>query len=108
MNLDALKKVFCTEAATNTGRVMNLPSSLTKDMAKEFVNKIPLEPMVHGIAVMMAKEVGDKLTSMALRAADYEDIMDLPDSLIERLIEELAKKPDMFMNTFKDHLKIQG
>lgn len=108
MNLESLKRVFKTEAATTTGNVLTLPSSLTKDMAKGLVDKLPVENIVHGVAVMLAKEVGNQLTAMSLRPADYMDLKDLPDSLVERLIEELAKKPDLFFNTFKEHLQIQG
>jgi hypothetical protein len=108
MNIELLKKFFQVEAATNTGSVLTLPSGITKDLAQEITAQLALEPVIHGLAVLVAKEVGNRLTTMALRPADYIDIKELPDELIERIIEELAKKPDMFFKTFRDNLKLQG
>jgi len=108
MNLEPLKQFFKTEAATNTGSVLTLPSGITKDLAQEIVAQLAIEPIVHGLAAIVAKEVGNRLTSMALRPSDYVNVKALPDELIERLIEELAKKPDLFFNTFRDNLQIQG
>jgi len=108
MNLEPLKRVFRTEAATNTGTVLTLPSSLTKDLAKELVGALPLDTVIQGLAVIAAKELGTKLLAMSLRPSDYSQTPDLPDELIERLIEALAKKPDLFFKTFQDNLQLQG
>ena len=108
MNLEPLINFLKAEAATTTGNVLTLPSSLTKDMAKELADKLPVNNIIHDLAVIVAKELGNQLTAMSLRPTDYADIKDLPDLMIERLIEELAKKPDLFFKTFKDHISIQG
>jgi hypothetical protein len=108
MNLELLKKFFQVEAATNTGSVLTLPSGITKGLAQEITSQMALEPIVHGLATIVAKEVGNRLTTMALRPSDYLDIKELPDELIERIIEELAKKPDLFFKTFRDNLQLQG
>ena len=97
-----------TEAASTTGTVLTLPSGITKDLAKMLVDELAFEPIVSNVAVILAKEIGNKLTASSLRPADYDDILDIPDGLIERLIEELAKKPELFFKIFKDNLKLQG
>jgi len=109
MNLDLLKKYFAIEAhVASTGSTMLLPSTLTKATAVALADKLPIESLLRGVAALLAKEMGHQLLTSALRPADYQDMRDLPDALIERLIEELAKKPDLFFKEFQDALKIQG
>lgn len=111
MNIESLRKAFAapkTEAATNTGTVMTMPASLTKEAAVEQANTMPMEQVLHSIAVILAKEMGSQLMARAMRPADYDGVRDIPDTLIERLIEELAKKPDLFFKIFRENLKIQG
>lgn len=108
MNLGPLKQVFQTEAASVTGTVLTLPSGLSKGMALTVVDKVDFEPILKSLATILAQEVGGQLLSGALRPPDYADIREIPDTLIEYLIEALAKKPDVFFDTFRQNLKIQG
>lgn len=109
MNLELLKKYFPVEhVVASTANTLITPSSLTKELAKELVDKLPVEPVLRSIAATLAKSVGNHLLTSALRPADYQDLRDLPDALIEKIIEELAKKPDLFFKTFQDTLKLQG
>lgn len=109
MNLELLNKYFKTETiVASTGNTLIAPSSLTKEVAKDLVEKLPMGPILNGLAAALAKAVGTQLLTGALRPADYQNLRELPDALIEHLIEELAKKPDVFFKVFQDTLKIQG
>lgn len=108
MNVEILRRAFKTESATNTGTVLTLPSGLTKGMARSVAEKINFEPVLKALAVAMAQEVGGQLMANALRPADYADLRDIPDALVELFIEELAQKPDAFFDAFRQNLKIQG
>ena len=111
MNLAPLKRVFwksVTEAHVDSGRVMTLPSTLTRDTAKEIVDELPMDQLVNDLATFAAKAVGDLMQSRSLRPADYPDIKDIPDAVLEKLIEALAKKPEKFFAVFAEHLKMQG
>ena len=109
MNIELLKKYFKVETfIASTSNTLLLPSTITKTLAVELAEKLPMEPVLRNVAMILAKGMGDHLITSALRPADYQDLRDLPDALIERLIEELAKKPDLFFKAFQDALKIQG
>lgn len=109
MNVDLLKKYFQKEwVVASTANTLITPSSLTKEMAKQIADSMPVEPMMASIAAILAKGVADKLLQSAMRPADYQDMRDLPDALIEKVIEELAKKPVSFFKSFQDNLKLQG
>lgn len=109
MNIDLLKKYFQKEwVVASTANTLITPSSLTKEMAKQIADTMPVEPMMASIATILAKGVADKLLQSAMRPADYQDMRDLPDALIEKVIEELAKKPVSFFKAFQDSLKLQG
>ena len=108
MSLDELRKVFIPESSANTARILTLPSGVTKTLATELVAELPLDSLVSELAVATSKLVGTKLLTSALRPSDYADMNDLPDSLLERIIEELASKPEVFFKTFQETLKLQG
>jgi hypothetical protein len=113
MSLAPLMRVFwnpekVTEAMTNTGTVMTLPSTITKDMAREIVDAIPLDEVIHDLAASAARSVGTQLQHRGLRPADYRELRDIPDVVVERIIDALAKKPEKFFDTFAEHLKMQG
>ncbi len=109
MNFELLKKYFKVETiVATTANTLIHPSVLSKELASDLVDKLPLEPILRNIALILAKGVGDQLSTAALRPADYQDLRELPDALIERIIEELAKKPETFFQAFQDALKIQG
>lgn len=110
MNLDPLKRFFQTEDLLPAGSATALitPSTLTKDLAKSLAESVALDPVMHDLAVVVAKALGTKLITSGLRPADYAGLDDIPDGLIERIIEELAQKPDLFFKTFQVTLKLQG
>jgi hypothetical protein len=109
MNFELLKKYFQVEATVaSTASTLLIPSVLSKEMAAGLVDELSVEPVLKNIAIALAKVVGDHLTVSALRPADFQDLRELPDSLIERIIEELAKKPETFFQAFRDALKNQG
>jgi hypothetical protein len=111
MNTAPLKRIFwnsVSEAATSTSRVLTMPSGLTQGMAKEMVDRLPMDKILHGLAVICANEVGDILMSKSLRPSDYCGVRDLPDTIVEHLIEAMAKKPDVFFQVFADSLKLKG
>ena len=113
MSLAPLMRVFwntekVTEAFTNTGTVMTLPSNLTRDMAREMVDSIPMDQIIHDLAAGAATGIGTLLLNRGLRPADYKDLHDIPDAMVERIIEALAKKPVKFFEAFGEQLKMQG
>jgi hypothetical protein len=111
MNTEPLKRFFwssVSEAAVSTGQVLTIPSTLTKDMAKELVDRLPMDRLLHDLAVIAAGEVGDLLAAKSLRPSDYCGVKVIPDTIVEHLIEVLAKKPDVFFKVFDDSLKLKG
>lgn len=110
MNFDPLKKFFQVEEVLPPGSAAALitPSTLSKDLAQAHAETVALDPIIHDLAVVMAKALGTQLLSAALRPTDYAGIDAIPDGLMERLIEELAQKPDLFFKTFQVTLKLQG
>jgi len=109
MNFELLKKYFKVETVVaSTATTLLIPSVLTKEMAAGVVEKLPIEPFLRNVATILAKVVGDQMSASALRPADFQDMKELPDALIERIIEELAKKPETFFQAFRDALKNQG
>lgn len=108
MNFKLLNQVFKNESALPTGTVLTLPSGLTKGMAQAVVAQISLDSVIKNLATLLAQEVGTHLLVQALRPPDYINMPEIPDELIERLIEALAQKPDAFFITFQQSLKIQG
>jgi ribonucleotide monophosphatase NagD (HAD superfamily) len=97
-----------TEALTNTGTVMTLPSNITRDMAMEMVDAIPMDQIIHDLAAGSAAGVGTVLLTKGLRPADYKEMHEIPDVMIERIIEALSKKPSKFFEAFAEQLKMQG
>jgi hypothetical protein len=109
MNLELLKKYFKVETVVSTtANTLLTPTTLSKGLAVGLVDTLPFEPILRSVAMTLANGVADQLMVSALRPADYQDLRELPDALIERLIEELAKKPDLFFKAFQDTLKLKG
>ena len=97
-----------TEGLTTTGMVMTLPSGITKEMAREMVEAIPMDEIIFVLAAQAARNLGTQLLNRGLRPADYTTLHDIPDVMAERIIDALAKKPQKFFDTFAEHLKMQG
>lgn len=108
MDTTQLKRVFYKVEGMSTAAVLSLPSSLTRDMAKEAADKVDMGAVVKEAAVMISSRVADAMLQAALRPADYADLRDISDALVEKLIERLAEKPEEFFNAFSQQLKALG
>lgn len=111
MNLELLRKGFTVNEAVSpvgTGAVLTSPAVLSKDMSSQLADQLPLDQVMNVIATTLAREMGAFMITKAMRPADYATLSDIPDSLIERTIEALASKPDVFFKVFRDQMKMQG
>lgn len=108
--IDDLKVIFGdqTEAVTNTATVTNSPSSLSREQVKEIADKIPLGPIFQQLGVFVANVVADRLQARSLRPADYAELPELPESLLERMKETSDDAKTVFAKSFVDALKARG
>jgi hypothetical protein len=109
--VDDLKSVFevpKTEGYTTTGKVMILPSGVTKDVAAQAIEQIDLEPILRDIGIIVAREIADELQRMGLRPADYVDLPDMGHMVAARVGSEVSLCPPPFLAALMSHLRMRG
>jgi hypothetical protein len=96
------------EGYTTTGKVMILPSGVTKDLASQAIEQIDLSIVMRDIGMILAREIANELERMALRPADYVDLPDMPQMVAARVAGELAAAPPEFLVALLDHIRLRG
>lgn len=104
--LKDLENVFGEAVAS--GRVMTTPSGLTIDLVKDILDKFDLAQIMKDLGLVVAREIADKIESVALRPADYADLPDLSAIVSQRLMHELAKDNETFANSLISNLRNRG
>lgn len=109
-SLDDLRAALgtTTEGIGATGRVLTLPSGVTKELAAQTIEQLDLQPILRDIGIIVAREIANELESMALRPADYVDLPDMPQMVAAMVAGELASAPDSFVKALTDQLRLRG
>lgn len=97
-----------TEVKTSAARVMNAPSTISKELVTKILKEFPLETVLHDLGIVVARELSNFVEAHALRPADYADLPNLGEVLSERLMQELGKDPDTFTQALVEYLKLRG
>lgn len=92
----------------DTGKVLVMPSGVTRDLAAQAIADIDTSPIMRDIGVIVARQIATELQQMALRPADYASLPDLPQMVAARLGAELATAPDVFVASLLEQLRLKG
>lgn len=109
--LEELKHVFSPKVfqeAFATALVLNSPTTLTKDMAKDLAGRLNISPVMYRIGTLAAEALADGLESLGLRPADYVQLDEISSVIAGRLSKELKANPEVFMKAFVAQLGLRG
>lgn len=104
-----LQGVFpVTELITDTAKVLNRPSQVSREMVLQAVAVIDWTQALKDIGFVTARELADDLEAMALRPADYAALEDLPQLLAASLSKALKSVPTEFVSSLVEGLRLRG
>lgn len=104
-----LEKVFgLSEGPVNTGTVLTLPSTISREQALRAAHTCPLDAVFRDLGAVLARELGNELLSANLRPADYAEFGDIIPVLRDRLVRALMADPSKLASSVETHLRMRG
>ena len=93
-----------------TAQVLTTPTDDGRDQALELAKSMPPDLFLRDLAILMAKYMADMLEQRSLRAADYADMLDVPNELLKLIKSNVSKEDgrEYFTEVFLEHLKARG
>ena len=105
--LEDLHRIFGEDFGT--AQVLATPSSSEQAFAVEAAeSELDIDLLIRDLAIIAARETANVLESHAMRAADYADLPDVWQSVLDRIKTSLDENPGTFVASFQEHLRARG